>query len=179
VSVEGLLGDAPLVVRWIPFPLHPETPEEGRELADLFAGRGVDVSAMLVRLRAVADGLGLPLGERTRTYNSRRAQELGRWAESLGRGAAFRTAAFRAYFAEGRNIALPEELERIAASAGLPEPEVRPVLDAGAFAAAVDRDWAEARARGVTAVPTHLFRGRAAAGYLPAEDLRAFVGGVG
>lgn len=179
MSVEALLADAPVPVRWVPFPLHPETPEAGRELADLFAGRGVDVAAMLRRLRAVAQGLGLPLGDRTRTYNSRRAQELGRWAETLGRGEAFRAAVFRAYFAEGRNIARAEELERIAGSAGLPGPEARRVLEEGSFAAAVDRDWAEARARGVTAVPTHRYRGRESAGYLPGEALRAFVARAG
>jgi hypothetical protein len=41
------------------------------------------------RLKAVAADLGLPWGVRTRTYNNRRAQELGKWADSLEKGDAF------------------------------------------------------------------------------------------
>lgn len=179
MSVERLLAETPLPVRWTPFPLHPETPDEGRELADLFAGRGIDVADVVQRLRAVARGLGLPLGDRTRTYNSRRAQELARWADAHGKGGAFRKAVFRAYFAEGRNIGRIEELARLADEAGLPGAEARRVVEQGRFAAEVDRDWAEARRRGITAVPTHVFRGRVVAGYLPFEELSALVLGSG
>jgi len=177
VSVDELLAQTPLMVRWVPFPLHPETPEEGRELADLFVGRSVDVPAMLGRLRAVARGLGLPWGDRTRTYNSRRAQELGKWAEMEGRGDAFRAGVFRAYFAEGRNIGLVAELEHVVDGAGLPVEKVRAVLEEGQFSAAVDRDWAAAKGRGISAVPTHVWRGHGSAGYLAYPALRAFIRG--
>ena len=39
-------------VEWVHFPLHPETPAEGRSLADLFAGRNVDRSAMHAQMKA-------------------------------------------------------------------------------------------------------------------------------
>ena len=45
------------------------------------------------------------MGERTRTYNTRKAQELGLWAMDSGRGDPFHQAAFRAYFVHGRNLA--------------------------------------------------------------------------
>ena len=91
-------------IRWTAFPLHPETPPEGRTLEDLFAGRPFNIDGMLAHMKNVAEGLGLPFGNREKTYNSRMAQELGKWAESLGRGDEFHHAIFRAYFAEGRNI---------------------------------------------------------------------------
>jgi predicted DsbA family dithiol-disulfide isomerase len=145
------------------------------DLAELFAGRGVDVGAMMARLRSVADRVGLPLGERRRTYNSRRAQELGKWAEAQGRGEAFRAAVYRGYFVEGRNIALPEELAGMAKSAGLDSDEARRVAATGAFSAAVDADWARARSMGVNAVPTHVIDRRASSGFLPYDALREFV----
>jgi hypothetical protein len=37
---------------------------------------------MMASLKRAADKEGLPLGERKKTYNSRLAQELGKWAES-------------------------------------------------------------------------------------------------
>ena len=107
-------------VRWLAFPLHPETPEEGLTLEELFAGRNVDVPRIQQRLKRVADSLGLPLAGRTKTYNSRLAQELGKWAESEGAGDRFHHAVFRAYFAEKQNIARVDELVGLAASVGLP-----------------------------------------------------------
>lgn len=71
------------------FPLHPEIPEAGQSLEELFKGRDVDIPAMLARLQQVAGAEGLPFGERTMTYNSRLAQELGKWAEEMDAGDCF------------------------------------------------------------------------------------------
>ena len=46
---------------------------------------------------------GLPYGERTHTYNSRLAQELGKWADACG-VEAIHDILYRAYFVENRNI---------------------------------------------------------------------------
>lgn len=144
------------------------------ELSDLFAGR-VDVSDALVRLRQVAGELGLPIGDRTRTFNSRRAQEMGKWAEELGRGDAFRDAVFRAYFVDGRNIAKSEELKLIAESAGLPGEDALQVLSEDRFANAVDTDWERAHALSITAVPTHIYGRYKLVGFHPYDDLRRLV----
>ena len=80
------------------------------------------------RLKQVAAELRLPWGMRTRTYNSRRAQELGKWAESLGKGDEFHLAVFRAYFADGKNIADISVLKEIAGTIGLDRQIAGPVL---------------------------------------------------
>jgi predicted DsbA family dithiol-disulfide isomerase len=92
------------------FPLHPETPETGMELSELFAGHEAMIAEMQTRLDRVAATEGLPLTLGSRTYNSRRAQELGKWAESQGKGDAFHRAVYHAYFVEGVNFALVDEL---------------------------------------------------------------------
>ena len=89
-------------IEWVHFPLHPETPADGRSLADLFAGRNVDRKAMQEAMKARMDAEGLPYGERTMTYNSRLAQELGKWADTQPGGEVLHDAFFRAYFVEGR-----------------------------------------------------------------------------
>ncbi len=144
------------------------------ELAELFAGR-FDVAAALARLRQVADELGLPLGDRTRTFNSRRAQELGKWAEEQGRGEEFRAAVYRAYFVDGRNIGRPEELRSLAASAGLSGEEALRVLAEGRFAAAVEADWQRALDLGLTGVPSHLYQGDRLVGLQPYESYRRLI----
>jgi predicted DsbA family dithiol-disulfide isomerase len=97
-------------------------------------------------MRSAAEELGLQLGENRKTVsNSRRAPELGKWAESMGKGDLFRKAVFHAYFSEGRNIARLAELENIARKAGLPAEQVTLVIDKGLFAESVDSDLAFVR----------------------------------
>lgn len=164
-------------LRWTVFPLHPEIPEQGMELAELFRGRDFDIEAMRKRLMAVATETGLLLAGRTRIYNSRRVQELGKWAETLGKGELFRQCAYRAYFAEGRNFALLPELETIAEAAGLPKDDVYDVLAQGLFAETVDADWARAMEMSVNAVPFHLYGERRLVGFHPYEDYVELVSG--
>jgi len=106
----------------------------------------------------------LPFGDRKMTFNSRLAQELGKWAEQMGKGQAFHDAVFRAYFADGRNIAEINILIDIATSVGLDATEAHDVMAARAFKEAVDTDWARAYESGVTAVPTFLMNGQTLVG---------------
>jgi predicted DsbA family dithiol-disulfide isomerase len=170
VRTDRLRHEYNVGLHWTAFPLHPETPDEGLELTEIFAGRETQLKAMQERLRQVAAAEGVPLAERSRTCNSRRAQELGKWAEEQGRGEAYHQAVYHAYFVEGRNIALVDELLRIVTEFGLRSDEARHVLTAGSHAAAVDADWQRSRELGITAVPTHLFGGNSIVGFRPYED---------
>ena len=152
------------------FPLHPETPEAGMELSELFAGREEFIESMQTKLAHAAAIEGLPITKRTRTYNSRLAQELGKWAESLGTGDQFHRAVYRAFFVDGVNIALVDELLKIAESVGLQADEALKVLNRRSFAATVDADWQRSRDMQITAVPTHLFEGKRLAGFAPYDD---------
>jgi predicted DsbA family dithiol-disulfide isomerase len=129
----------------------------------------------MTRLKQVADELGLPLGERKMTFNSRLAQELGKWAESKGRGDEFHEAVFRAYFVDGKNIGKVDEIVDLAKSIGLSGQEARSVLELRTFREAVDSDWSRSRALGITGVPTFLADHRAAVGFQPYEDLEQFL----
>jgi predicted DsbA family dithiol-disulfide isomerase len=162
-------------VRWRAFPLHPETPEQGFTLEELFAGRNVDIPAVLARLRRVAGELGLPWGERKMTYNSRLAQELAKWAEAQGKGDAYHDAAFRAYFVEGWNLAKKDVLIRLAGSLGLDEAGAGEVLESRRFRSAVDQDWDLSRQLGITAVPTFVMDGAGLVGAQPYERFAEFL----
>ncbi len=156
------------------FPLHPETPSGGIALAELFAGRGADLNAMHSRMKSLMDTEGLPYARRERTYNSRLAQELGKWGEVAGRPA-IHDALYRAYFVDGTDIGNIDALVGVAERVGLPADEARHILNERAFRAAVDRDWAHAHALGVTAVPTFIAGGRAVVGAQPYETLEQLV----
>ncbi len=157
-------------IRWKVFPLHPEVPEEGIELTRLFAGMESRIKAMQSRLRQAANAEGLPITERSHTYNSRRAQELGKWAEAQGKGDAFHRAVYRAFFVEGKNIALINELAVVAAEIGLSSDDAREIILSGSFSETVDEDWEMAASLGITAVPAHIYGNRRLSGFAPYED---------
>ncbi len=129
----------------------------------------------MARLTQVAREEGLPFGHRDKTYNSRLAQELGKWAEAKGRGQAYHDAVFRAYFAEGRNIGMPAELLALAGSLSLPVEEAHQVLEQRSFKDLVDADWQRSYRMGVQAVPTFLLGGQFLVGAMPYASLEKFL----
>jgi predicted DsbA family dithiol-disulfide isomerase len=175
VRIEKLKAEHNVKVEWVHFPLHPETPAEGRSLADLFAGRQVDRKAMHAQMKARMDAEGLPYGERTMTYNSRLAQELGKWADTQPGGEALHDALFRAYFVEARDISQAAVLLDIVGRLGLSVEDAREVLEKRTFEAAVDADWALSREYGITGVPTFVVGRYGVVGAQPYEALEALV----
>jgi predicted DsbA family dithiol-disulfide isomerase len=141
-------------VRWRAFPLHPETPQQGVSLEQLFAGRQIDMQEIERRLAKAAKEAGLPLRASGMIYNSRLAQELALWSESKNRGDEFHAAVFKAYFADSKNIAEIPVLVELASSVELSGDEASEILSTRAFKAAVDADWALSREKSITAVPT-------------------------
>jgi predicted DsbA family dithiol-disulfide isomerase len=162
-------------VVWTHFPLHPETPAEGQSLEELFAGRNVDRAAMQTRMQGLMAQEGLPYGQRTKTYNSRLAQELGKWADTQPNGARIHDALFRAYFVDGKNIGQIDTLVEIAEAVGLSGTAARHVLTSRQFESAIDADWERSRAFGITGVPTFVANGRGVVGAQPYEVLERLV----
>lgn len=111
---------------------------------------------MVGELQKTAHSLGLPFNARTKTYNTRLAQELGLWAEDQGCGDQFHMAAFHAYFADGINLAKTAELIAIAENVGLDSREAEEVLSSRSYKNNVDLDWADARFKAINAVPTFI-----------------------
>jgi predicted DsbA family dithiol-disulfide isomerase len=175
VRIEKLRQAHKLRVKWIHFPLHPDTPQEGRSLADLFAGRNYDIPKMQAQMRARMEAEGLPYGTRTMTYNSRLAQELGAWADTQPGGEAIHDALFRAYFVDAKNIGDADVLVEIAAAVGLPAEKAREVIEKRTHKDAIDADWEKSRQYGVTGVPTFVIGRNGVVGAQPYEALEELV----
>jgi len=158
-------------VHWTHFPLHPDTPDSGIPLEELFRGRGYDIEAMKQRMSALMAEENLAYGNRSHTYNSRLAQELAKWGESFPEGEALNLKLFEAYFAEGRNLAEPEVLLDVAEVAGLPLETAEEVIRQRSFRDAVDTDWKRAHELGVTGVPTFVSGNRGLVGAQPYEAM--------
>ena len=162
-------------MRWTHFPLHPETPDSGIPLEELFRGRGYDIQSMKQRMSALMTEENLAYGNRSHTYNSRLAQELAKWGESFPEGEALILKLFEAYFAEGRNLAEPEVLLDIAEVAGLPLETAEEVIRQRSFRDAVDTDWNRAHELGITGVPTFVSGNRGLVGAQPYEALEQLI----
>ena len=175
MRIEKLRTEHHVTIEWVHFPLHPDTPAEGRSLEDLFRGRNVDRKAMHAQMKARMDAEGLPYGERTMTYNSRLAQELGKWADGQPGGEAIHDALFRAYFVDALDISQPAVLLDIVGRVGLPVEAAREVLEKRTFKDAVDADWKLSRHYGITGVPTFVAGRFGVVGAQPYEALEELV----
>ena len=171
MRIEKLKEAFNIDVKLVHFPLHPETPQEGNSVAEMYAKRGLDPKAMYDRMKGLMDGEGLPYGQRANTYNSRRAQELGKWADTQPGGEAIHDALYKAYFVDNHNIAEIDILVGIVEAVGLSGEEARTVLDEERFKDAVDADWEKSRQYGVTGVPTFVAGGHGLVGAQPYEAI--------
>jgi len=176
VRIEKLKTEHNVRVEWVHFPLHPETPPQGIALAELFRGRSPEQrQAMHAQMKARMDAEGLPYGERTMTYNSRLAQEVGKWADTQPGGEALHDAFFRAYFVDARDISSVDVILDIVKQAGLSVEGARDVIEKRTFKDAVDADWKLSREYGITGVPTFVAGTHGVVGAQPYEVLEQLV----
>jgi predicted DsbA family dithiol-disulfide isomerase len=175
VRVEKLKAAYDIKTVLVHFPLHPDTPVEGRSMAEFYTTRGIDPEESYQRMKRLMDTEGLPYGRRTHTYNSRLAQELGKWADTQPGGEAIHDLLYKAYFVDAKNLADVDLLVDIAASVGLPADEARAVLDERRFKEAVDADWEKSHRYGVTGVPTFVAARYGIVGAQPYEALEQLV----
>jgi len=171
VRIEKLKRKFNNDVKLVHFPLHPDTPLDGRSMDDLYAGRGADPDEMYRQMKERMDAEGLPYGKRTHTFNSRKAQELGKWADTQKNGDVLHDALYRAYFVDTKNIGDIDTLVELAEANGFDGKVVRQILVDGQFSNAVDEDWAKSRSYGVTGVPTFVAGGYGVVGAQPYEAL--------
>jgi predicted DsbA family dithiol-disulfide isomerase len=175
VRIDRLQSEYDIDIKWTAFPLNPTVPPEGYLLADYYASRNLDMVQSVGHMQQVAKQLGLPFGKRERIYNSRLAQEVGKWAEKKGQGEEYHRALFHAYFAECENIAEATTLEAIGSQLDFDITEIREVIASRAFRDEVDEDWQRSRRLGIHAVPTFVISESQLVGAQPYDKLAQFL----
>jgi predicted DsbA family dithiol-disulfide isomerase len=114
------------------------------------------LAAARARFEQVAAAEGLAYGSRTHWYNSVPAHEAALWADAQDDGEPFRRAVYRAYFADGLNIASHDVLAGLADSVGLESHDLRRALAEGRYRDRVSEQFDFARSAGVTGVPAYI-----------------------
>lgn len=179
MRIEKLRRNYDIDIKLVHFPLHPDTPPEGREMAGFYAQRGLDPDKMYQDMKERMDAEGLPYGKRTHSYNSRLAQELGKWSETVEGGEKLEKEFYKAYFVDSRNIGDVDVLLDCVEAAGLSVEDAKSVIENRTFEQAVDEDWAKSQQYGVTGVPTYVAGGYGVVGAQPYEVLEKLMQEVG
>jgi predicted DsbA family dithiol-disulfide isomerase len=153
-------ADHPFRIEWHPFQLNPDMPPEGVDKHDYLAAMfGEDrLVQMHLRLKEASRAAGAEIDPDTprRMPNTLDAHRLIHWAGLEGRQTAVVSAIMRAYWREGRDIGNAGVLADIAAAAGMDRAVTARLLASDADADDIRARDADARAKGVTAVPTFL-----------------------
>jgi predicted DsbA family dithiol-disulfide isomerase len=163
-NLDRALQDQPLnpfAIQWHPFQLNPDLPPEGmpkRAYLEAKFGGPAKVDAIHDRLREIARAAGIDMDpdKPQRMPNTLNAHRLIHWAGIEGCQPDVVDRLMRAYWTEGRDIGNLETLADIAAEGGMDRAATLRLLQSDADAEDIAARDADARAKGVNAVPTFL-----------------------
>ena len=166
-------------IQLIHFPLHPETPIEGRTLLELFGSTQDDIDQKNRRMKELMVSEGLPYNDRSHTYNSRLAQEIGAWAQNIDNETTIHDNFFEAYFVNGLNVGLESVILDVVSKSGLDIEEAKNVIKNRLFKKNIDENWHKSTNYGVTGVPTYVYEKQSMVGAQPFENLVEFLNHFG
>jgi predicted DsbA family dithiol-disulfide isomerase len=157
-------------VEWRPFYLRPDTPPEGMELPDHIKSRMAETN---VRLKQMANAVGLEMVFATCIPNTRIAHEATEYARQKGKGFEFHHAVFDKFYGRGEDVSKWDVLRDAALQVGLDADEMQREVEAGKYTATVNALVKEASQIGVTGVPTYVLNDRYA--IVGAQPYEAFL----
>lgn len=169
-TVPRLLRDYELSLDWRGFELHPGTPRGGMPLTALFPG--AHLPSLHERTRRFGAQFGVAhFDPPNELRNSRRALAVAELARERGVLEPFRRAAFEAHWKLGKNLEADADLRELASQVGLDPDTALAASDDPGYLSLVDEKQAQARAEGVTGIPTFFFGNVRVVGCQPYEVL--------
>ncbi len=153
-----------LAIRWRPFQLAPDMPEEGMDPGQYYARKFPDAARRKTLFSMLARegrqvGIDFAFEKIARLPNTLDAHRLIRWAGSAGCQDQVVEALFRAHFLEGRFIGDPTVLTAIARAAGMDAALVAELLAGDRDRDLIHQDIQAARAMGIQGVPCFILAG--------------------
>jgi predicted DsbA family dithiol-disulfide isomerase len=158
-AIKKLKREYDVEICYRAFPLHPDIPEGGMPIEELFGNNFPVMNDKMQKMENIASSLELPLAKRSAISNSRLSQELAKWAETKGKLEEYQDAIYTAYFSAGQDIADKYILSEVAEICGLSKTEALEVIETGAFREAVDMDWEKSEELVITVAPTYIMNG--------------------
>ena len=140
------------------------------ELPDHIKSRMAETN---VRLKQMANAVGLEMVFATRIPNTRIAHEATEYARQKGKGFEFHHAVFDKFYGRGEDVSKWDVLRDAALQVGLDAEEMQREVEAGKYTATVNALVKEASQIGVTGVPTYVLNDRYA--IVGAQPYEAFL----
>ena len=144
-------------------------------IQELFPNLGDRINQLHAQMKERMDQEGLPYAPRERTFNTRLAQELAKWADSTTNSDPLHKALYEACFVQGRNIGNVAELLKIAEEVELPVEEAKEIFESRSYKTKVDDDWQRSMQLGVTGVPTFISASARIVGAQPYQNLLSLI----
>lgn len=166
-------GEVDLQVKWMPFEIHPEVPEEGLPVEELGYPKE-QFARMEEYLRQQARDEGVPIVARKMLANTHDALAAATFVqnEDPDHFEAFHRGLFRAYFSEGRDLNDMSVLREVARDSGTDPDAVENVVHEETYDDAIAATGEMARRLGITGTPTFVFENEfAVVGAHPVETL--------
>lgn len=159
--IEELSPSFNFQVRYHPFELNPDTPENGvdqkEHLAKKFGGETKyrEITNHTTQV-AASEGLHFDFSKQSVLPNTRVIHAIINAAQDHGKQNSVVDAFFSAYFSEGTDLSKKENLLSVAEGAGFPTEELKKVLEDGAALTNVIIAENESRKLGINAVPFYI-----------------------
>lgn len=158
-AVGMLAGEVEVGVKWLPFELNPDMPEEGipraeyraRKFGSLEKSKALDAR---VAGEARGEGLDFAFERMQRTPNTLAAHRLIDFAQEQGKGDAVVEALFKAYFLDAQDIGDREVLMAVARDSGVETAALQARWDDAGERKRVVELAEGVREMGISAVPT-------------------------
>ena len=146
-----------IIDEWLPFEIHPDTPQTGVLWKDYFPGMNPDLFFQQIDQRGKK--MGIRFGPQPLMSNSRMAMEGGEFAKDHGRFDAYHEAVFKAFFTDCLDIGDRTVILDVARSAGLDTDALNAALDGVAYLPRLERTTYQAKTAGISSAPTFLIEG--------------------
>ena len=155
-------ADVEFSVKWLPFMLSPELPQEGVDKRERYRERFGEkrMEAMIPHMTQVGRDCGIEFSYGGTIANTMDSHRIVEWAHDQGKQNEVVEAIFKRYFEREKSPADREMLLDAVKEAGLDPVEAADVLDSGRYHAEVKKELAANYERRVTGVPHFIFDGK-------------------
>ncbi len=134
------------------FEIHPETPQNGSNLYDLFPG----VENMIENLKIQGKKYNINFGNLKLLSNSYKALLVGEYAKEVNKNDGFTQGIFKAYFEDCKDIGDEKVILEVAKSVDISEKEVKKALSSKKYKKILESNLQEGVSYGVESVPTFI-----------------------
>lgn len=169
--VDELKKEFDIEDTWLPLEIHPDTPEEGKELTAMFPKSRLE--AMTTNLKNYGSQFGLVFNQLNLLSNSHLSLLAGEFARDNGKFHQYHETAFKAYFTYGKDIGKVEVIYNILEELGLDINSFSSEVKAGTYEGKLQETSESAQLNGINSTPTFIINNKyAVVGAQPVEAFK-------